>query len=249
MTYQLTGGRWGWSLRGWLTPGMLTLPLLVLLFVPIAFGLPYLYIWTDHAAVMASKSLSHKAVYLNVPFFLGRAALYFVIWLIWGIVTARVVPLGDEQPSEARARFIQRWSAAGLVMLVLTVSFAAIDWVGSLEAEWYSTIYGIYIFIAQVLTAWTMAVAGLLVWQRRQGQDKEELDPLLLRDLGNLLLMLVVLHAYFAFSQFFVIWNGNLPEEIIWYVPRTQGIWGAIALVIMIGHFFLPFAALTISSR
>lgn len=241
MTHQLTGGRWAWSLRGMLEPGTRTLPLLVILFVPVVIGMPWLYVWTHEAAVMESEALRHKAAYLNVPFFLVRAAVFFVSWLLVGWWLVRGVRAQRERPTDAQRGWLYRGSAAGLIVLILTVTFAAIDWVGSLEAEWYSSIFGLYIFVAQLLTAYTVVVIATLAWQRRMGAP---MDALLLRDLGNLLLMLVVLHAYLAFSQFFIIWNGNLPHEVAWYVPRLEGVWLGFGFIIMFGHFLLPFAVL-----
>lgn len=235
MTHQLTGGRWGWSLRGLLEPGVRTLPLLVVLFVPVAIGLPWLYEWTHEAAVIESAVLRAKTGYLNVPFFFVRAVVFFAVWLSWGLLLVRWVTAG------ASARLRYRWSAAGLIVLVLTTTFAGIDWVGSLEAEWYSSMFGLYIFIAQLLTAYTVIIIPVLAWRQHHGQA---MDAELMRDMGNLLLMLVVLHAYVAFSQFFIIWNGNLPHEVVWYVPRLEGVWLGFALVIIFGHFMLPFAAL-----
>jgi hypothetical protein len=131
-------------------------------------------------------------------------------------------------------------SGPGMVALIFTVTFASIDWYMSLEPEWFSTIYG-FIFVA----AWTLSALAFViaVMANLSGEEpmRRIVAPLHFHDLGKLLLALVMLWAYFAFSQFLIIWSGNLPEEIVWYIRRIHGGWGALIITIGILHFAAPF--------
>lgn len=244
MTHHLTGGRWGWSIRGVLEAALTTLPLLAILFIPIALGLAHLYPWAGQAdAVAVGDPLPHNRAYLNEPFFLARAALFLVVWTLGGWWLAHASRRQAIHEADSLALKLQRSSAAGLIVYALTVTFAAVDWLGSLQPEWFSTVLGMYLLVNQALTAMTLAIlAALLAWW---GRWEPAALPISVRhDLGNLLLMLVVLNAYLAFSQFLIIWNGNLPREVSWYVPRVQGGWGAVATLLIVIQFFVPLAAL-----
>jgi hypothetical protein len=242
MTHHLVNGRWGWSVRGPAEAALRTLPLVALLFVPVLFGLSRLYAWARPAAVAASPELTAKAGYLNEPFFLARAALFFLLWIVGGLLLLR----GSRAHRRAGGGWaplrLARLAGAGLVVWGLTVTFAGIDWVGSLAATWYSTIFGLYILVGQALTALALVVVLITTLPRPDGT--EPVPATVLHDLGNLMLMLVILHAYMGYSQFFIIWNGNKPEEIQWYLPRLHGLWGGVAVVLLVIHFFLPFFAL-----
>jgi hypothetical protein len=227
MTWRLTGGGWGVILRPSLEAAVLTVPVLALLFIPIALGTRSLFPWASPTTVSASPDLQLKAGYLNLPFFLVRAAFLMVLWWLGGWLLTRQRLL----------------SGLGLVAYGLTVSFAAIDWIASLEPRWYTSILGLYLLVSQCLSALALLIV-LVAWLNRGVPASLAIAPRTLGDLGNLLLMLIVLRAYLAFSQFFIVWNGNLPGEIVWYVPRVRGGWGWLAIVLMIIQFALPFGAL-----
>lgn len=243
MLHNLSGGGWGVVIRRLLESGMNTLPLMALLFLPLLFGLPHLYEWARPDALAHDALLQHKAAYLNLPFFLIRAALYFALW----IGAARVMSRWSEQhDTNADPRIIARLralSGPGLVIYVLTITFASMDWVMSLEAHWYSTIYGVHFLGGHALAAFAFAIllAGILA-QRAPLSGVVAVSHFL--DLGNLLLAFVMLWAYFAFSQWLIIWSGNLPEEITWYTHRNSGGWEWITRLLIVGHFFLPFLLL-----
>jgi hypothetical protein len=239
MIQHLTGGVWGLVLRRTLEAATRTLPLFALLFVPLAFGLSDLYEWARPEAVAEDKLLQHKQPYLNVPFFLVRAAAYFVVWLLLTFFLNR---WSDEQDATGDPQLPRRFrllSASGLVLYGLTVSFMAIDWLMSLEPHWFSTIYGALVGMGQVLSAFAFAVALVVLVA-----DGTPLAGLLsrqeMRDLGNLLLAFVMVWAYLSFSQFLLIWSGNLPEEIPYYLRRGGG-WQAVGALLIFGHFALPF--------
>jgi len=243
MLHHLTGGRWGWSIRPGVEAGIGTLPLLALGFVPILFGLGSLYEWTDESLVRSDPALSHKAPYLNTPFFIIRAAAFFAIWGLFAFLLGS----GSTRRKGGPGRALRRLSAAGLVVWFVTISFAVVDWFGSLEPKWYSSVYGLYLIVGQALTA--LAVVILLLCAAIRGSPREQAPGrVTLNDLGNLLLVFVVLHAYLAYSQFFISWNGNKPHEISFYLDRWHGAWAWMALVLLLFHFALPFFALLFRS-
>ena len=216
---------------------------MAVLFLPLALGVGTLYEWARPEAVAADPLLQHKAVYLNVPFFLARVVLYFAVWLTIAGFLNRWSLQQDSTDDPAIALRLELLSRGGLVAVGFTMTFAAIDWVMSLEPHWYSTIYGIEIRGGQVLAAmaFVIPVAALLV---RRGPLAGFIGAEQFHDLGKLMLAFVMLWAYFALSQFLIIWSANLPEEIPWYLHRLHGGWQAIALVVVVFHFTLPFLVL-----
>ncbi len=243
MLQHLTGGAWGLVLRRLLESATRTLPLLALLFIPLVFGVYDLYQWARPEEVAHSTLLQHKQPYLNVPFFLMRAVIYFVAWLSLAYFLNKWSREQDETGDPRLAGRFRLLSSVGLVAYGLTITFASIDWVMSLEPMWYSTIYGALFGTGQVLSAFAFAIAVVILLAARP-ELARLLSPENWRDLGNLLLAFVMLWAYLSFSQFLVIWSGNLPEEIPWYVRRLQGGWQVIGMLLIVFHFSLPFVLL-----
>ena len=235
MLQHLTGGVWGAILRRLLEAGSRTLLLLAVLFLPLALGVGHLYRWTH-------EEVHHRA-YLNVPFFLVRAAVYFAVWLVVGYFLNRWSARQDRDPDPTLPRRFQLLSAPGLVLYGLTITFASIDWAMSLQPEWYSTIYPVMFATGQVLAGLAFAIVALLLLSTRPPLAGL-IGPAHLRDLGNLLLAFVMLWAYMAISQFLLIWSGNLPEENVWYLRRIEGGWQWLAIVLAVFHFGLPFLLL-----
>jgi hypothetical protein len=252
MLQHLSGGAWGLVIRRVLESGTRTLPLMAVLFVPIIFGMGYLYEWTHIDQLAGAKSveekhlyeiLKHKSAYLNVPGFLLRTLLYFVIW---GALAYLLNKWSREQDRTAERRFTKRLQAIsgpGLVLFVLTVTFASVDWVMSIDPEWFSTIFGL-LFVA----AWTLSsfafVIGVMAILSARAPLSSVVRPKQFHDLGKLLLAFVMVWAYFSFSQFLIIWSGNIPEETRWYLYRMRGGWSFVALSLVIFHFALPFLLL-----
>ena len=243
MLHHLTGGAWGIPIRRPLESGTRTLPLVAVLFLPIAFGMRYLYAWSRPGAASKDPLLAAKAAYLNVPFFLARAVFYFAVWIAIAYFLNRWSLEQDHSGSPATSRKLQLLSAGGLVAYGLTMTFASIDWVMSLEPHWFSTMYGVLYIAGQALNALAFVTAALVLLSRQK--------PLAgfvrashYHDLGKLLLAFVMFWSYVAFSQYLIIWAGNLPEEIPWYLRRLHGGWGWIGVALIALHFALPFLLL-----
>jgi hypothetical protein len=243
MVHQLSGGAWGVVIRRPIGAASRVLPVLTGLFLPIVLGMRHLYEWTNADLVAHDEILQHKHAYLNTPFFLVRAATYFLVWNglsyflnAWSLEQDRT---GDPR----LARRMQLISAGGLVAYGLTITFASFDWLMSLEPHWFSTIYGVLIIGGQGLSAMAFLIVAL-VWLSRRPPLGNIVVPSHLHDLGNLLLAFVMLWAYFSFSQYLIIWSGNLPEEIAWYLHRLQTGWRVIGVTLVVLHFVAPFCLL-----
>lgn len=237
MLHNLVGGGWGVAVRRLIESGTKTLPLVALLILPLLAGMRHLYIWARPEAVAADELLQHKSPYLNVPFFVGRTVFYFAVWIVIAWLLNKWTSNGV---AEGRARAL---SGPGILLFGLTVTFASIDWVMSLEPHWFSTIYGIVFMVGQVLATLAFLIAALMLLARSRPVG-DPLRPQSLHDLGNLMLAFVMLWAYVAFSQYLIIWSGNLPEELPWYVKRLRGGWGWFAGALIGFHFILPFLLL-----
>jgi hypothetical protein len=245
MLQHLSGGQWGMVSRRVFEAATRTLPVIALFFLPVILGLGAIFEWS-HPDATNDAIIRAKSPYLNTQFFLIRALVYFVFWAVTSWLLTSWSYAQDQgqvgTTAEDMVRF-RKVSAPGLLFLVMTVTFASVDWVMSLEPEWYSTIFGLLTVVGQGLNALAMAIIVLkLLAEDRQFAGK--LKPKHFHDLGKLLLAFVMLWAYLSFSQFLIIWSGNLPEEIPWYLKRMQGTWGFIAIALIVGHFFLPFLLL-----
>jgi hypothetical protein len=243
MVQYLSGGLWGLVIRRVLEAAAKGLPLMFVLFLPILFGRHNLYVWMTDPELTARNGW-----YLNTPGWIARWIVYFAIW---GGFAFTLIRRGDQQdrPLVAGAwpRF-QGLSGIGLVLYALTVSFAVVDWVMSLDPHWGSTIYGLIFIAGQGLSALAFNVVMLTIFTRYRPY-REIIKPMQFHDIGKLMLAFVMLFAYFSFSQWLIIWAGNLPEEIGWYLHRIRGGWGVVALIIILFHFALPFALLLSRER
>lgn len=238
----LVGSEWGMVIQRPLEAGAKTLWLAALLFIPVLVGAGFIYPWMDPETVAANPVIEHKTPYLNLPFFALRAALYFLIW--GGLLRVASGWARQERywtDPDLRRR-LQRFSAVGLILFTLTMSLASVDWIMSLHPDWYSTIFGFLIISGQALGAMALAIA-LLPALIPGGALEAFVTPRHIRDLGALLLTLVLFYAYIAFSQYIIIWSGNLPHEVTWYLART-GFWLALFLVVVAIQFVLPFFVL-----
>ena len=243
MVHQLSGGAWGVVARRPIGAAARVLPVMTLLFLPIVFGMRHFYPWTHADLVARDEVLQAKQLYLNIPFFLIRAAVYFIAWNAVSFFLNAWSLEQDRTDDPQIARRMQRLSAGGLVAYGLTITFASFDWLMSLEPHWFSTIYGVLIIGGQGLTGLAFLII-VLVWLGRRPPLDRIIVPAHFHDLGNLLLAFVMLWAYFSFSQYLITWAGNLPEEIAWYLHRQYTSWRIVGAGLVLFHFAVPFALL-----
>ena len=234
--------KWGMVIRRMCEAGTRMLPYMFLLLIPVLLSIPTLYVWARPEAVN-DANIQTKAAYLNVPFFIGRTVFYFAIWFLYSHRLNKWSAEQDRTGDEQLIGKMRSFSAPGLVVFVMTATFAFIDWIMSLEPHWFSTIYGAMFLIGEVLESFAFVIA-LAIVLARWSPLKEYMTPQHLHDLGNLMFAFMVLWAYLSFSQFIIIWAGNLPEEIPWYLRRLNGGWGWVALTLVIFHFATPFVLL-----
>lgn len=233
-------GAWGVVVRRIAENAAATIPAFAILFVPVVLGMAHLYPWSRPEVVAADPLLQWKAPYLNPGFFVLRTALYFAIWSAIALWFRRLSRRLDEAPDDLVARRLRRWSGPALIPLGLTHTFAAVDWLMSLDPHWYSTIYGVYAFSGALVGGFAflaLAVVGL----RRVGSLFGVFTSEHLHDLGKLLFAFTAFWAYIAFSQYLLIWYGNIPEETFWYRERLEGQWLDPSVVLALGHFVVPF--------
>jgi hypothetical protein len=242
MLQYLTGGAWGVVIRRPAEAAARTIPLLALLFIPIAIGIPSLYNWSHANLVAADPMLQHKHPYLNLPFFLIRTVVYFAGWILLSTLLNRWSADEDRGVPGSHGK-LAAIAGPGLVFWGFSLTFMSIDWVLSLNPHWFSTIFGMLIMAGQSLSAMAFLITLMIVLSFHEPMSRV-LTHRHLHDLGKLLLALVMVWAYFSFSQFLIIWAGNLPEEIPWYLERMRGGWGYVGLALVFGHFALPFALL-----
>jgi hypothetical protein len=247
MIYYLTGGAWGFLTRRLFEAGMRTLPLLAVLFTPIACGLSYLYLWAQPDRVALDRGLQHKQIYLNAPFFWGRAAFYFVTWLLIAYFLNSWSRRQDEVDDPALPRKLIRLSGPGLAIYGITITFASVDWVMSLQPAFHSSIFGPVFASGQLLSGYAFVVI-LLACVAGQPPLSNLISHDVLNDLGNLLLTLLIIWAYMVWFQFMLIWIANLPSDVIWYVPRSRGGWEWVAWALFVLHFAIPFFLLLMRS-
>jgi hypothetical protein len=244
--YHMVGGAWGFAIRRLAEAAALTLPLMLVLFLPIAadllVGPSRLYEWARPEAA-GDPIIQGKAGYLNVPFFLLRALLYFALWIGMAYTLNRWSGEQDRTADAALADRMRLLGRYGLVVYVLSLTFAAVDWVMSTEPHWFSSIFGVLFLAGQGLSgmAFMIVTAGLL---SRREPLAQVTSVHAFNDLGNLLLAFVMFWTYINLSQYLIIWSGNLPEEVPWYIHRTQGGWEWLIRFVLVFQFFLPLLVL-----
>jgi hypothetical protein len=222
------------------------LPIVALLFIPILFGLPRVFEWAQPDLVSKDLILQKKAPYLNTGFFIVRALVYFGIWLLCAWLLNKWSAAQERKELAVTPEDTRRFrvlSGPGLLVYCLTMTFAVIDWIMSLDPHWYSTILGLMLIVGQGLAAFALVIA-MLALLAETPPFASYLTARHFHDLGKLLFAFVMLWAYLSFSQFLIIWGANLTEEIPWYLERIRGPWAYVALLIVFGHFALPFTLL-----
>jgi len=248
MIRHLTGGGWGVVIRRLQGAAMRTMPLLALLFIPIILGMHHLYIWARPLSEITDKHLREHLeditrTYLTANGFWMRAVFYFAIWNLLSFLLSKWSKEGDNPGAPDNTERFKVIAGPGLILYGFTVSFAAIDWVMSLDPSWISTIFGLVVLIGQVLSAMCFAVVVERILFDYKPMS-EMLNPDFVHDHGKWMLAFTMVWAYFNFSQWLIIWAGNLPTEITYYLRRINGGWGYVGLFVVIFHFAVPFAIL-----
>jgi len=248
MIRHLTGGGWGVVIRRVMGAAMRTLPLLAALFIPIILGVHKLYIWAQPLSNVEDKHLREHLdqitkTYLTVNGFVFRAVFYFAIWNLLSFLLTKWSKEGDAPGSRDNSERFKAVSGPGLILYGFTISFAAIDWIMSLDPSWISTIFGLIILIGEVLSAMCFAVVVERILFNYKPMS-EMLTPDFVHDHGKWILTFIMVWAYFSFSQWLIIWAGNLPAEITFYLKRLNNGWGSIGLTLALFHFVVPFAVL-----
>lgn len=243
MVHHLSRGAWGLVIRRVLEAGARTIPFFFLLGLPLLLGLDVLYPWSRPDVVAADELLQAKAGYLNDFGFILRYVIYFAVWTALAWVLSRISLKQDETANPYLARKMQLIAAPGLPLYFLAATFASFDWLMSLDPHWYSTIYGVWFAAGHGLGGLALVILMALFLLRREPM-RQVLAARHFHDWGKLLLAFVMLWAYFAFSQFLIIWSANIPSETSFYVERTEHGWQWVALALIVGHFALPFLLL-----
>jgi hypothetical protein len=207
------------------------LPLYLLLFVPIAFALSQIYPWVTHPD-------EHKKHYLNAGSFVARTVVYFGIFSVIGTLLCRWSRTNDERPNLSLVHKMRALSGGGLPVVALALTWASFDWTMSLQPDWYSTIFGLYIFAGAFVGAIALVAMMLNLSRLRAGTLA---TPDHAQALGRVLFAMVIFWAYMAFSQLLIYWISDIPDEVTFFALRTQGTWTAIACLLVGGHFVAPF--------
>jgi hypothetical protein len=238
MVHVLTGGGWGWYLRPQLLAAMRPLPWLAVLWLPLLLGMRLLYPWAVPGA-MADAALRRQAWYLDEGFFIVRMLVCFGVWLWLASALRRRLDRTDDTD-------LSRFAALGLIVYLLTVTTAAVDWVMSLVPAWRSSVFGLIVATSQLLGAAALGV-GYAAFQHRRDDTPAHppAEPArLLGDVGKLLLTLVLAWSYLAFMDYLTAWIADLPAETVWYLPRLKTSWSALGAVLVVFHLAVPFAVL-----
>jgi hypothetical protein len=237
--YAAQGG-WGIVVRRIGETVFATIPVMALLFVPVILGLHDLYEWSHAGAADHDALLRWKAPYLNTPFFLIRALIFFALWSGISILYYRGSRGQDVTGDPAVSARLRRLAGPAIIILALTQTFASIDWIMSLTPHWYSTMFGVY-FFAGSFVGFIALLSVIVVAMRAPGLLETVITAEHLHDIGKFLFAFTAFWAYISFSQFFLMWYGNMPEETIWYKARMEGSWMTVSILLMAGHFGVPF--------
>jgi hypothetical protein len=217
--------------------------LMAVLVIPVVLGMDHLYHWTDTAAAAHDPLLAGKLGFLNPTFFVVRLFAYFMIWGVMASFLHRTSIAQDRSGDPALTLRMERFSAPGMVLFALSLNFAAFDLLMSLDPHWFSTIFGVYYFAVSVV-AFLAVMPKILYGMQTRGILKNAVTVEHYHDFGKLLFGFTVFWAYIAFSQYMLIWYGNLPEETEWFLKRQTGEWTTVSLILIFGHFVVPFLLL-----
>ncbi|MEZ4704914.1 MAG: hypothetical protein R3A11_06985 [Bdellovibrionota bacterium] len=244
LIHHVVGARWSVVFRRLMENiSVAMIPGAILLLVVLLAGIEHIYVWANHEHMIHDELLMKKSAYLNFPFFAIRGVFYIFCWAMISMVLRKKSLQGDQAHQVANVESMQAFSAPMVLLYAVTITFAAFDWIMSLDPHWYSTIFGVYFFSGSLVGFFAIAILISLLL-RSQGILKDVISVEHYHDLGKLLFAFTCFWAFIAFSQYMLIWYGNIPEETIWYKHRWEGSWKYMSLFLAGGHFVLPFIAL-----
>ena len=242
----LTGGRWALAITRLLEAGMMTLPLCAVLFLPIIAGMTYLFPWTHSLGGELGTLVHRKAAYLNVPFYLIRYVIYFLV-LVTLARWFRIRSLRRDESDSTSLAAMQQWSGPSLIVFVLLMNFACIDWVMSLNPEWYSSMLVVEFITEQVVVTMAWCILSLRFLSHLE-EIRRVLTVKVIHDLGNLLLGFTCFWTYVTFMEYIITWTGNLPHEVGWFADRSSAGWKLFAIFLVLVHFVIPLFCLILTS-
>ncbi|MGC3997742.1 MAG: hypothetical protein QM767_09710 [Anaeromyxobacter sp.] len=249
--FHASNARWPVVLRRFLEHLPAAVPLFAVLFIPIVWGMNHLFPWI-HPEALAGElrhAAEHKAPYLNVPFFIGRAVFYFLCWFVIGHLLRAWSIRQDQQGGVTLTKWQRRLGAGALPLLALTLTFAAFDWLMSIDPRFFSTIFGVYWFAGSFVATFAVTILAGTATRNDLTQFGAHMSAEHFHSLGKFLLAFTAFWAYVAFSQFLLIWIANVPEEVPWYILRTNGGWLWVAVFLAALHFVVPFFLLLSRDR
>lgn len=218
---------------------------IAILFIPIFFGMQYLFSWTHWTSqqIASSKVLPYKAPYLNYRFYIIRYIIYFGIWSLFGVRLYKNSIKMDETGDWGIQTLLRKTSGPGLFLFIITGAFASFDWLMEVDPHWYSTIFGMY-FLSMSFQAFFAMMILILLYLRKRGILANSINKKHFRDLSTFLLAFTVFYAYIAFSQYLLIYYGNIPEEVAWFNLHLNGSWVYLGWALVFGRFAIPFVVL-----
>jgi len=247
MLHHISGGDWGIVMRRIFEASGRTLPFFLLAGLPLIPGLAQLYPWVAPEVGADGRYvdalLEHKRAYLNVSGFLTRSVIYFVGWTIMAFILSSWSHKHDETGDDSYREKMKRLSCFGLIFYVLAATLASVDWVMSLDPHWFSSLFGFAMVAGHFLSAFAFVVPIMLFLSHRKPMS-EVIRTKVFHDYGKFMLAGIMVWAYFMISQYLIIWSGNLPEEIAWYIVRKSNGWQTLSLILIVAHFAVPFLLL-----
>ncbi len=218
-------------------------PYLIILVIPLIFSMHNLFNWTHSEVIAESKVLQSKTPYLNTTFFVIRVVVFFGLWTLFYYLLTKHSRQQDSSKDQKLTKYNIKLSAIFMPLFAITLSFAAVDWIMSLEAYWYSTIFGVY-FFAGATVASLAAVTLITVMLKEKGYLHSRINNEHYYSLGTLMFAFTAFWGYIAFSQYMLIWYGDLPEETMWFIHRWYGGWKVVSIILILGQFIIPFFSL-----
>ena len=243
MIHHVTKSSWGTVIRRIPESLFSNIAVWSIFMIPVILGMSSLYSWTNTEYVANDPIMLGKVPYLNEPFFVIRQFIYFGIWGFLGYKLHKTSIEMDETNDWGLVHIFRKLSAPGILIFAITIAFASFDWLMSLDAHWFSTMFGVY-FFAMSFQALLPAIILIVFWLQRNGMLKNTIGKAHIYDLGAWLFGFTVFYAYIAFSQFLLIYYANIPEATIWYYHRLEGSWAIISYSLIIGRFVIPFLLL-----